>query len=331
MTGEEDGGTRRTTLAPGVDPFAALGWDSTWAEVFVLLPGTPARVTRMDHGRARALTRSGPVSATPAGDLDRLVTGDWVAITGDDTGPATVTAMAPRRTALVRRDPGDEPAPQALAANMDQVWITHAAGQPLRAGWLDRALVVAYGSGATPVIVVSKADLAPDVGTLTNEIAALAPGVALVITSIVDARGLDTLGTRLQGGRCAALLGRSGAGKSSLVNALSGGTDQRTGTVRTTDGRGRHTTTRRALVIVGGGSVIDTPGLRALGLWEPKMGLRLAFPEISELAAGCRFNDCRHQNEPDCAVLLARDTGRLSSDRYRRYITLSIPDQTQRR
>jgi ribosome biogenesis GTPase len=308
-----------------------LGWDGTWAEVFVMLPGTPARVTRMDHGRARALTRSGPVSATPAGDLDRLVTGDWVAITGDDTGPATVTAMARRRTALVRRDPGEEPAPQALAANMDQVWITHAAGHPLRAGWLDRALVVAYGSGATPVIVVTKADLAPDVGTLTNEIAALAPGVALVVTSTIDGRGLDTLGTRLQGGRCAALLGRSGAGKSSLVNALSGGTDQRTGTVRTTDGRGRHTTTRRALVTVGGGSVIDTPGLRALGLWEPEMGLRLAFPEISELAASCRFNDCRHQNEPDCAVLLARDTGRLSSDRHRRYITLSIPDQTQRR
>jgi ribosome biogenesis GTPase len=331
VTGEEHGGTRRTTRAPGVDAFAVLGWDATWAEVFVMLPGTPARVTRMDHGRARALTRSGPVSATPAGDLDRLVTGDWVAITGDDTGPATVTAMARRRTALVRRDPGEEPAPQALAANMDQVWITHAAGHPLRAGWLDRALVVAYGSGATPVIVVTKADLAPDVGTLTNEIAALAPGVALVVTSTIDGRGLDTLGTRLQGGRCAALLGRSGAGKSSLVNALSGGTDQRTGTVRTTDGRGRHTTTRRALVTVGGGSVIDTPGLRALGLWEPEMGLRLAFPEISELAASCRFNDCRHQNEPDCAVLLARDTGRLSSDRYRRYITLSIPDQTQRR
>jgi ribosome biogenesis GTPase len=331
VTGEEHGDTRRTTRAPGVDAFAVLGWDGTWAEVFVMLPGTPARVTRMDHGRARALTRSGPVSATPAGDLDRLVTGDWVAITGDDTGPATVTAMAPRRTALVRRDPGEEPAPQALAANMDQVWITHAAGHPLRAGWLDRALVVAYGSGATPVIVVTKADLAPDVGTLTNEIAALAPGVALVVTSTIDGRGLDTLGTRLQGGRCAALLGRSGAGKSSLVNALSGGTDQRTGTVRTTDGRGRHTTTRRALVTVGGGSVIDTPGLRALGLWEPEMGLRLAFPEISELAASCRFNDCRHQNEPDCAVLLARDTGRLSSDRHRRYITLSIPDQTQRR
>jgi ribosome biogenesis GTPase len=331
VTGEEHGGTRRTTRAPGVDAFAVLGWDATWAEVFVMLPGTPARVTRMDHGRARALTRSGPVSATPAGDLDRLVTGDWVAITGDDTGPATVTAMARRRTALVRRDPGEEPAPQALAANMDQVWITHAAGHPLRAGWLDRALVVAYGSGATPVIVVTKTDVAPDVGTLTNEIAALAPGVALVVTSAIDGRGLDTLGTRLQGGRCAALLGRSGAGKSSLVNALSGGTDQRTGTVRTTDGRGRHTTTRRALVTVGGGSVIDTPGLRALGLWEPEMGLRLAFPEISELAASCRFNDCRHQNEPDCAVLLARDTGRLSSDRHRRYITLSIPDQTQRR
>jgi ribosome biogenesis GTPase len=326
VTGKADGGAQE----PG-DPFAVLGWDATWAEVFVTLPGTPARVTRMDHGRARAFTRSGPVSATPAGGVDRLVTGDWVAIAGDDTGPATVVAMAPRRTALVRRDPGEEPAPQALAANMDQVWITHAAGHPLRAGWLDRALVVAYGSEATPVIVVTKADLARDIGTRVDEIAELAPGVALVVTSAIDGRGLDTLRTRLRGGRCAALLGRSGAGKSSLVNALTGGAEQRTAAVRTADGRGRHTTTRRALVVVSGGSVIDTPGLRALGLWEPETGLRLAFPEIIELATSCRFNDCRHQNEPGCAVLLARDSGRLSPDRYRRYITLSTPEQTQRR
>lgn len=330
MTGAQDGG-RHAEPGTGADVFAVLGWDQIWAEVFATLPGTPARVTRMDHGTARTLTRSGPVSATPAGDLTRLVTGDWVAVTGDDEGPATITAIAPRRTALVRRDPGEEPAPQALAANMDQVWVTHAAGNPLRAGWLDRALVVAYGSAATPVIVVTKADLARDVEALVDQATSLAPGVALVVTSTIDGHGLNTLTTRLQGGRCAALLGRSGSGKSSLVNTLSGVTEQRIAAVRATDGRGRHTTTRRALVTVAGGSVIDTPGVRALGLWEPDAGLRLAFPEISELAASCRFNDCRHLQEPGCAVLQARDTGLLSPDRYRRYITLSIPESTHRR
>ncbi|HSK95614.1 MAG TPA: GTPase RsgA, partial [Euzebyales bacterium] len=141
---------------PQTDVFAALGWDGGWADAFATLPGIPARVTRIDHGRARTLTRSGPVPATPAGDVGALVTGDWVTGSDDGADPVMVTAVVPRRTALVRRDPGEEPAPQVLAANMDQVWIVHDVGQPLRAGWLDRALVVAYGSGAPTVIVVTK-------------------------------------------------------------------------------------------------------------------------------------------------------------------------------
>jgi ribosome biogenesis GTPase len=315
----------------GIDAFAALGWDQSWAEEFATLPGTPARVMRMDHGRARTLTRSGPRSATPAIDLGPVITGDWVAVSDDSDGPATVTAIAPRRTALVRRDPGEEPAPQVLAANMDQVWIVHDAGQPLRAAWLDRALVVAYGSGAMPAIVLTKADTVRDVASRVNQATALAPGAVVVVTSTIDGRGLDTLATRLGGGRCAALLGRSGSGKSSLVNALSGVTAERTGAVRATDGRGRHTTTRRALVPVAGGSVIDTPGLRALGLWEPVAGLRLTFPDITALAAECRFNDCSHRHEPGCAVLHARDAGALAANRYDRYVTLSAQSKTRRR
>jgi ribosome biogenesis GTPase len=311
--------------------FAVLGWDEHWADTFATLPGEPARVTRMDHGRARTLTRSGPVAATPVPGVEGIVTGDWVAVSADDDGSATVAARAPRRTALVRRDPGEEPMPQALAANMDQVWITHAGPDPLRAAWLDRALVVAYGSGATPVLVVTKADLVLDVEALVNQVTSLAPGLATVATSVVDSRGVDALTERLQDGQCAGLLGRSGSGKSSLVNALSGVAEQRTAAVRAADGRGRHTTTRRALVPIAGGSVIDTPGVRALGLWEPDEGLRLAFPDISELTQHCRFNDCRHEHEPDCAVLDARDTGALSPDRYRRYITLRSSGTTQRR
>jgi ribosome biogenesis GTPase len=323
--------TSQYPQAPRTDVFAALGWDPGWADAFARLQGTPARVTRIDHGKARTLTRSGPVSATPAADVGGLVTGDWVAVSDDGVDSVTVTAVAPRRTALVRRDPGEEPAPQVLATNMDQVWIVHDVGHPPRAGWLDRALVVAYGSGATPIIVATKADIARDVEAVVDDLTSLAPGVVVVVTSTMDGRGMDTLSTRLEGGRCAALLGRSGSGKSSLVNVLSGVTEQRTAAVRATDGRGRHTTTRRALVVVAGGSVIDTPGLRALGLWEPAAGLQLAFPDISELTSNCRFNDCRHQQEPGCAVLLARDTGSLSADRYRRFIALSDQPITRRR
>jgi ribosome biogenesis GTPase / thiamine phosphate phosphatase len=260
-----------------------------------------------------------------------IVTGDWVAVEISEDGSATVASRAPRRTALVRRDPGEEPMPQVLAANMDQVWITHAANHPLRAAWLDRALVVAFGSGATPVVVLTKADLASGIDALVDQATTLAPGVTVVVTSVVDGPGVDGLPERLQGGRCAALLGRSGSGKSSLVNALSGVAEQQTAAVRAADGRGRHTTTRRALVPVAGGSVIDTPGVRALGLWEPHEGLRLAFPDISELTQGCRFNDCRHEHEPGCAVLHARDTGTLSHDRYRRFVTLRSSETTQRR
>jgi ribosome biogenesis GTPase len=316
-------------LAP--DVFAVLGWDQAWADVFATMPGTPARVTRVDHGRARTFTPSGPVSATPGPDVAGVVTGDWVAVVIGDDGSATVASRAPRRTALVRRDPGEEPLPQVLAANMDQVWITHAADHPLRAGWLDRALVVAYGSGARPLFVLAKADLASDIDAVVDQVTTLAPGVTVVVTSVVDSRGVDELTGRLRDGRCAALLGRSGSGKSSLVNTLSGVAEQQTAAVRAVDGRGRHTTTRRALVPIAGGSVIDTPGVRALGLWDPDEGLQLAFPDISELAQDCRFNDCRHEHEPGCAVLHARDTGALSRDRYRRYITLRSLETTQRR
>jgi ribosome biogenesis GTPase len=361
--------------APARDAFTSLGWDDGWARVFATLPGAPARVTRVDHSAVRTLTRSGPVSATTAVGVPRLVTGDWVAVAEDGAAPggvapdhqadipaatddsATIIARAPRRTVMVRRDPGEEPLPQALAANIDQVWITHATEHPLRAGWIDRALVMAYGSGATPVIVVTKADVgvraagrppaggdpgvraagrppaggdpgvragdpAHDVDALAERVTTLAPGVAVVATSTVDGRGLGTLLARLDEGRSAALLGRSGSGKSSLINALSGASVLRTASVRATDRKGRHTTTRRALLPVAGGSVIDTPGVRALGLWEPEEGLALAFPDIAELAQRCHFNDCSHRHEPGCAVRHASDTGTLSEDRYHRYIAL---------
>lgn len=304
------------------------GWDARWAAEFATLGGTPARVTRVDRGAVRAVAATGAVSATPAVD-SALVTGDWIAVRHEDGDSAsgdrsaTVVATARRRTALVRRDPAAEPGPQTLAANMDQVWIVHGAERPLRAGWLDRALVVAYGSGATPLILITKADLASAPGAFVAASRALSPHTEVVVTSTVTAEGVDALTRRLRDGRCAVLLGRSGSGKSSLVNALAGDAAQVTASVRGGDAKGRHTTTRRALVAVSGGSVIDTPGIRALGLWDAGPGLQRAFPEVHDLAQQCRFNDCSHEHEPGCAVQDARDSGALTSDRYERFMTLS--------
>lgn len=311
-----------------VDHLGPYGWDAQWAAEFATLPGTPARVTRVDRGAVRAITATGTVSATPAID-SALVTGDWTAVRHEDGDSgsaerlATVVATARRRTALVRRDPAAEPGPQTLAANMDQVWVVHGAERPLRAGWLDRALVVAYGSGATPLIVIAKADLAPDPAGFVAASRALSPNTEVVVTSTVTGEGVDAMARRLRGGRCAVLLGRSGSGKSSLVNALAGDGAQVTASVRAGDARGRHTTTRRALVAVSGGSVIDTPGIRALGLWDAGPGLQRAFPDVHELAQQCRFNDCSHEHEPGCAVQDARDRGALTADRYQRFMTLS--------
>ncbi len=300
--------------------WAALGWDDGWAQAFATLPGLPARVARVDRGWLRVLRDDGDLSVTAPTSGDAVITGDWVAFTADGEQPR-ITAITSRRTALTRRDPGSA-RPQTLAANMDRVWIVHSVDQPLRAGWLDRALVVAHGSGAPPLIVVTKADLG-GAGDVTADIAALAPDVEVATASSVDGRGIAQLAEQLRHGHCAALLGRSGSGKSSLINALAGSPSQLTGEVRAGDAMGRHTTTRRSLTLVSGGSVIDTPGIRALGLWEPARGLALTFRDVADLATGCRFSDCSHRHEPGCAVRAAVDERGLAQSRYARYIALS--------
>lgn len=313
--------TRAPATPPADDPvLAALGWDDGWAAELAALGGEPARVTRVDRGRVQAHGVDGPVAAAPVPDGPSLVTGDW--ITTDGTGGRVVLGRAERRTALVRRDPAPDPAPQSLAANIEQVWIVHAADQPLRTGWLDRAVVLAHHSGAAPSIVITKADLLPPSGGPLADARALAPTVAVTTVSVVTGDGVDALAGHLAGGRTAALLGRSGAGKSSLVNELAGTVVERTAAVRAVDAKGRHTTTRRRLTLAAGGAVIDTPGVRALGLWQADAGLALAFPDVAGPGSGCRFRNCRHVGEPGCAVRAAVVDGRLASDRLARYLSL---------
>lgn len=289
----------------------ALGFDDRWAAIFATLPGEtrPLRVVRGDRGAVLAAGHLGGVRLSTPSDL-RPVVGDWVAATGQ-----RVAVIAERSSAVVRRRADGDP--QVLAANVDLVGITHGLDQPLNRRRLERGLVLAWESGAHPVIILTKADIAEDPVAATRIAAASGPGVEVVVASVVDGRGLDDVRRLLQPYRTMALIGASGSGKSSLVNALLDTLAMVTQSVRAGDRRGRHTTTHRELLMVpGGGILLDTPGLRALTIGAAADGVDKTFPEIDELSAGCRFADCRHEREPDCAVLAALGTGALAADRF---------------
>jgi ribosome biogenesis GTPase len=289
-------------------PLARLGWDDRRAAELRALGDdvAPARIARVDRGGALAVAEAGEVGVRGSG----LAVGDWIALRD-----GAAAAVLPRRTTLARRAAGTAPAGQVIAANVDVVLVVHALDRPLRLRRLHRALALAWESGAVPALVVTKADLVPS-APVEALLADAALGVAVHTVSAVTGQGVEEVGALAAPARTLVLLGESGAGKSRLTNALVGRDALATGAVRTGDGKGRHTTTARHLLpLPGGGALIDTPGVRELGLWGAEAGVTRAFGDIEALAEGCRFRDCRHETEPGCAVRAAAATGELDPAR----------------
>ena len=269
----------------------------------------PARVVRVDRSAYDVLTEDGParLNALPASEV---TVGDWLAVT-DDGG----WALLPRTSLLVRGASSGVSRTQPLAANVDVVLVVASLSVPIPVRRIERLLTLAWESGAAPVVVLTKADLHPDPESAVRDLEPHAPGAPIVVTSAVEG-DVGALAPYAQPGTTLVLLGASGAGKSTVVNALAGATVMDTGDVRGVDGKGRHTTTHRELVVLPSGAVvIDTPGLRGVALAGSEEGLALAFSDVEELAAACRFADCAHVGEPGCAVQASIDAGDLSTAR----------------
>jgi ribosome biogenesis GTPase len=243
--------------------------------------------------------------------------GDWVALQlPSGQGEAMLQAVLPRRSLLQRREAGSEREGQLIAANLDVVVLVAGLDDNFNPRRVERALSVAWKSGAAPVVVLSKADLLPEADERVLEVEALAPGVPVLALSSRTGEGLEALRALLPAGKTGVLLGSSGVGKSTLVNRLLGEERLATQAVREEDGKGRHTTTHRELfVLPGGGLLIDGPGMRELGLWGEDEGVEQTFADILTLAEGCRFSNCLHQREPGCAVRAAVDAGTLPQAR----------------
>ena len=309
-----------------------LGWDDAWDRAF-----EPFRVEGLDPGRVAVphrgaydvLTAGGEVRARIPGRLRRNtgaaelpVVGDWVALgTRSD-----ISGVLPRRTKFSRRAPhdpdSDSAREQVVAANVDVVFVTFPLGGDIDPLLLERYVTLALESGARPVILLTKSDRESDPGAVAAELADVGGEIPVHTLSAREGRGLEHPRAYLSPGVTGALLGPSGAGKSTLVNVLVGDDLLATGAVRA-GGEGRHTTTRRQLVLLpDGGLVIDNPGMREVHLWLADEGLEEAFEDILVLGERCRFSDCRHEVEPDCAVIAAVADGHLARERWMRFLAL---------
>lgn len=316
------------------------GWSATcdrafapWAEA-----GFEAGRVALEHrGAYRLLTPTGELSAEIAGQFRHQAediqtfpaVGDWVVMQRQDEGAhAVIHAVLPRQSEFVRKAAGGKTEGQVVAANIDTVFLVTGLDGDFNLRRLERYLVAAWESRATPVIVLNKADTCSELDELVDQVESIAFGVPVHAVSAATGAGLEQLEPYLGPGKTVALIGSSGVGKSTLTNYFLGSQQQTTQTVREDDSRGRHTTTGRHLLpLPSGALLIDTPGMRELQLWTTSEGLEATFADIEELAENCRFRDCRHQGEPGCAVESAIEAGDLSGDRLHSYHKLQREQQ----
>lgn len=315
-----------TTKPSGLDH---LGWDAGWAEAFEAFEGnghSPARVVAVhrdtsvvrDAGGDRSAGVSGSFRFAALAQSDFPTVGDWVAVDGS----GVIDAVLPRRS-VFRRMASDASRrgarlddEQIMASNIDVALLVAGLDNDFNLRRIERYLAVAWSSEVTPVVVLNKSDLADDVDGRLVAVEAIAPGVPAIPVSARTGAGLDQLRVHLRPGTTAAILGSSGVGKSTLVNALLGEDRQATAAVREGDSRGRHTTTHRELFeLPGGALLVDTPGIRALEVLGADEGVDAAFDDVTDIASACRFSDCRHEGEPGCAIRAALADGSLTEDR----------------
>ncbi len=296
---------------------ADLGWDDGWEAQWRRLgaPGSPGRVSRLDRGWSTILAGPEPGTTRRVRNIGAdVAVGDWVVPSEE-----RIERVLPRRSAFVRRASfeGAKAEADTLAANIDVVFLTHALGAQPNRRRLERELVLAFDSGAQPAVVLTKSDLVDDPESARHELLGVALGVPVLVASGRTGQGIEELREFAAGGRTLAFLGASGVGKSTLINALLGSSVQATTAVRMGDQRGRHTTVAAELLALpGGGWLIDTPGMRAVSLWLSGTGLEQAFSDVFELMERCRFRNCKHDQEPGCAVQAAIEDGSLEPERW---------------